>query len=84
MECMDSYKQKSLDTNFKTFTKISSNVPHKPKCKMQNFKHLKDNIRDFPGSPVVRTRRFHCRGPGSIPGQGTNIPQAKQSGQINK
>ena len=23
----------------------------------------------FPGSPVVRTRRFHCRGLGSIPGQ---------------
>ena len=30
----------------------------------------------FPSSPVVRTRRFHCHGPGSIPGQGTEIPQA--------
>ena len=26
--------------------------------------------------PVVRTRGFHCWGPGSIPGQGTKIPQA--------
>ena len=31
---------------------------------------------EFPGSPMVRTRRFHCRGPGSIPGQGTEILQA--------
>ena len=32
--------------------------------------------REFPGSPVVRTRCFHCQGPGSIPGQGTKILQA--------
>ena len=25
---------------------------------------------------MVRTQRFHCRGPGSIIGQGTKIPQA--------
>ena len=25
--------------------------------------------------PVVRTWHFHCQGPGSIPGQGTKIPQ---------
>ena len=36
---------------------------------------------EFPGAPVVRTWRFHCCGPGSIPGWGTNIPQAAQSGQ---
>ena len=29
----------------------------------------------IPGSPVVRTWHFQCRGPGSIPGQGTKIPQ---------
>ena len=37
--------------------------------------------REFPGSPVVRTRCFHCRGLGSIPGWGTKIPQAAQHGQ---
>ena len=26
---------------------------------------------DFPGSPVGKTLYFHCRGRGSIPGQGT-------------
>ena len=35
----------------------------------------------FPGGPVVRIQRFHCRGLGSIPGQGTKIPQAAQHGQ---
>ena len=30
---------------------------------------------EFPGSPVVRTRCFHCWGPGSVPGGGTRIPQ---------
>ena len=33
---------------------------------------------ELPGGPVVRTRRFHCRGAGSIPGLGTKIPQAVQ------
>ena len=28
---------------------------------------------DFPGSPVVRTRCFHCRGLFSIPGGRTKI-----------
>ena len=31
---------------------------------------------EFPGGPVFRTPCFHWRGPSSIPGQGTNIPQA--------
>ena len=30
-------------------------------------------LREFPGGLVVRIRRFHCRGPGSIPGRGTEI-----------
>ena len=29
----------------------------------------------FPGGLVVRPQRFHCPGLGSIPGQGTKIPQ---------
>ena len=36
---------------------------------------------EFPGGPVVRTRCFHCPGPGSIPGQETEIPQATWRGQ---
>ena len=33
---------------------------------------------EFPGSPVVRILGFHCGAPGSIPGWGTQIPQAEQ------
>ena len=32
--------------------------------------------REFLGGPVLRTWRSHCCGLGSIPGQGTKIPQA--------
>ena len=38
----------------------------------------------FPDGPVVRTQRFHCRGPSSIPGRGTKILQATQCSQINE
>ena len=34
------------------------------------------NQRDFPGSPVVKTPNFHCRGRGSMPGWGIKIPCA--------
>ena len=37
--------------------------------------------REFPGGPVVRTQHFHCCDTGSIPGQGTKIPQATQHNQ---
>ena len=33
---------------------------------------------------MVRIRCFHYHGPGSIPGQGTEIPQASQRGQKKK
>ena len=34
------------------------------------------SILDFPGGPVVKTPRFHCRGRGSIPGRGrSRMPQ---------
>ena len=33
---------------------------------------------------MVRTLHFHCRGPGSIPGRGTKIPQATWDGQKKK
>ena len=34
---------------------------------------------NFPGSPMVKTPHFHCKG--STPSQGTKIPQAVQHGQ---
>ena len=40
-------------------------------------------LREFPGGPVVTTARFHCQGPGSIPGQGTKIPQATWRAKTN-
>ena len=33
---------------------------------------------------VVRIPGFHCRGLGSIPGQGTEMPQAERGGQKKK
>jgi len=41
-------------------------------------KTLKNNNRDFPGSPVVKTSHFSCCGQASMPGQGTKIPPATQ------
>ena len=38
----------------------------------------------FPGGLVIRIQRFHCCGPGSIPGQGTEISQTSGSGQKGK
>ena len=40
-----------------------------------------DNHWKFHGGPVVRTRHFHCWGWGSIPFQGTKIPQAVRCSQ---
>ena len=34
------------------------------------------HLRDFPGSPVVRTLPSNAGGAGSIPGQGAKIPHA--------
>ena len=39
---------------------------------------------EFPGGLVVRSLRFQCCGPGSVPGQGTKIPEAAQHGQKKK
>ena len=46
--------------------------------------NIKKMPREFPGCSVVRTRRFHCWGLGSIPAQGTKIPHAMQHGQEKK
>ena len=41
----------------------------------------KSNYREFPGGPVVRSRRSHCQGLDSIPCQGTKILQAARRSQ---
>ena len=39
---------------------------------------FKSNLWDFPGGPAVRTSASNAGGGGSIPGQGSKIPQASQ------
>ena len=49
--------------------------------------HRESNIHrkwEFPGSPVVRTPSFHCRGAGLIPGWETKILHAARSSQRKK
>ena len=43
-----------------------------------NIKKVK--LREFPGSPVVSTPRFHLGGTGSIPNQRPKIPPATKKG----
>ena len=51
---------------------------HLTRFKMSDKTLVIKTLWDFPGSPVVRTPRFHCRGHGWIPGRGTKIPRAAQ------
>ena len=44
-----------------------------------NLRSLRE--RDFPGSLVVENPHLHCRGTGSIPGQGAKTLHAVQCGQ---
>ena len=37
----------------------------------------------FPEAPVIKTLRFHCKGVGSIPGQGTKAPHATMKPKTN-
>lgn len=43
---------------------------------LQTFRTV---FREFPGCPVIRIWCFHCWGPSSMPGQGTEIPQEAQT-----
>ena len=40
--------------------------------------YIKRRSWEFPGGLVVRIPGSHCRGPDSIPGQGTEIPRASR------
>ena len=46
--------------------------------------HKKCKMEEFPGDPVARTQHFYCNDAGSIPSQGTKIPQATQCGKKKK
>ena len=46
-----------------------------------SFTLKRDALRNFPDGPVVNTRCFHRRGPGSIRGRGIKIPHAR--GQLS-
>ena len=48
------------------------------------FCHSRDTVERFPGGLVVRIPGLHSCGPGLIPGQGTEIPQATRCGQKKK
>ena len=39
---------------------------------------------ECPGGLMVRVPGFHCHGLGSIPGRGTEIPQAERCGKQKK
>ena len=54
-----------------SFADIFSVIMSQNGCSI-NLKQMEE----FPGSPAVRTQRFHICGPGSVPGWGANIPQA--------
>ena len=54
-----------------------------PREKIITLIHLKDAPQEL-GGPVVRTLPFHCRGPSSILGWRTKIPEAAEGGQANK
>ena len=48
---------------------------------LQKKKKKRFTACEFPGGLVVRITEFHSHGPGSIPGQGTEISQAVRRGQ---
>ena len=64
-----------------TFFFCSKKVPHCSKSTIWDEAEILQS-REFPGSPVVKTSCFHCRGAGSIAGWGVKIPCA--AGQKKK
>ena len=51
---------------------------------LQAMALFRNALWEFPGSPVVRTQRFHCQGSGSISGHGIEILQAAGRSQKKK
>ena len=73
-------KKKNNRSNIVTNSIKTLQMVHiKKRLKKKN----KTQSRELPGGPAVRARRFHCLGPGLIPGQGTNggVAKKKKQGQ---
>ena len=74
------YKTVTVDQNslltFWLFLKLIFLIMQDTKFTVVSFGNTGSNpeMWEFPGGPVIRTWHFHCWGPGSVPGQGTNIP----------
>ena len=45
---------------------------------------IKTTVRELPGSPVVRTPRFHCQEPGFNPWSGAQCDQEKKEKNHNE
>ena len=57
---------------------INHNGKEYKKGRIYRYKFLKNKIREFPGSPMVRIQHFHCQGPGSVPSGEMKILQDMQ------
>ena len=85
---------KPMAVSFQCMTKSTTNKKKKivpvslidnSSCVIQIQHSKKKKIcRELLGGLVVRTWCFHCGVPGSFPGQGTKIPQARWCGQKKK
>ena len=60
--------------SLKCENKIFFMIPKLPKIPMLSFLKNYWMTREFPGSPVVRTLRFHCHGPGFHSWSGNEDP----------
>ena len=60
------------------------NCQHHHSCALGPFLSKIRVTWEFPGSPVVRTWRFHCCGPDLTPGWGTKILQGSRHNQKKK
>ena len=68
-------------SSLNTFIHVKSSQKIKDELKLELKVKEKQ---EFPGNPVVRTPRTHCRGPDSIHGQGTKIPPKKKKSKKSK
>ena len=66
---------KDINTFLRIFLDMRIRRTHSERASLcQSPYGLECVLWEFPGGLVARTWCFHCRGPGSIPGLGTEIP----------
>lgn len=61
--------------------KLTIGITHDPVTHRWKTFGLNSSPGEFPGGLTVRIQYFLCHGPGSIPSEGTVIPQATQHSQ---